>query len=1400
MIPLNLKRSSIFFFLMVLCMSFVNADSIVLPKYPILAGDISSAPNLLVLYDNSISMDRADGNDGNNPNTNSNKARNALRDLVIRYKDKFNWGLEAFQMRNNNAAIAAYYKASGDSSTIKFVSTCGYWSWDGRDYYGWYYDAGLSRWLRCVVNPDSNSPSDDVTVYVNSSMNSGYVASAGHQFFANDFLLSANKRFKMIFQADGNLVIYDLGDSNRAIWASNTMNSGAFTAVMQADGNFVLYDINRRAVWSTGTWTSNAKTLIMQDNGNLVLYRSDRVAVWATGTNINYVARPALPYVTINGGWGGVLIGRSGRASIDHAWGMPPVPVYTYCASENGYCSFSGTKKIAYGADGTFAFQTATGGISCDNNVFGDPAWGVSKSCYIVTQDLGSENVFMYHNPNVTTWNLANNSSITFDALNDFKDSFYGWNPVTYCSYSGSDNGGGGGGGTCGGYTTAERSFIRRKAWWFERGYTGAGQILLQIPSFYSDASFNSMLDLLRPEKEDANSTEIKNGSNETPLVGSFKTAKDYFSGVLSGFPSPIQDKCQQNYIILATDGKPTVDINGNYYSSSDLADPVNGKAYTDLYTMIDSLRGISFNSVNYDIKTYVLGMGDVLNDSSGVNGLNKMAVHGGTDNAYLSRNQQEIANSFQSIVDSINSNIPLRRSNGHVAVSNQADLSKTSIYIASFANPIGNFWQGNVMKNTPYVSASGGTVNYDNESLGDGFNIGAAALLQSASGRQIIAGLRSTSSASVKGYAFSWNNLSSNEKVMFYYSINSESSSDGMNRINYLRGDRSLENTSYNYCASENGWCGFSGTQTIAYGANGQFFFRSAADGISCDNTVFGDPAVGVGKRCYVVSRSSNGFRGRGVTVLGDIVDSSPLYIGEATSGFSDSDFSPNTPSYKEFSQKAIARKPMVYVGANDGMLHGFDAGTLKEVFAFIPNAVLSKLAALTDKNYTHDFYVNESPIAAEVLHPARGWTTQLIGFMGAGGKGVFALDVTSPDGVINPSVNLSTAESNATNIVMWEINGQDDPDIGYIFNKGQIDHSRSGKTRQIGVMYNGRPAIMVGNGYNSTNDSTGLFVIYLDGNSPLYEKKMVAGVAAGLSAPTPVDIDYDGKIDYVYAGDLKGNVWKFDVRSGVASSTVTKIFQALDANNKVLPITTAPEIISGCYKDKLLIIVGTGKFIEFLDNKPSYADGHEDYLFGLLDDGSGVINKENLVEQTYLSVADAASAFSSIVQKNILSSDNAVVYDGTTNKGWMIKLRNIDKPARIVVPPYASRGILYFNTISPNAVTCAANQSWGTSQALQVCSGARPKNSVFDINYDGSANSQDQVNYNGGNISVSGVSLADLGRVVDTSVWISPKALTCKTPPCPEVTTSLSDFIGVAQNFLPSSRMTWREIINPN
>ncbi len=320
-----------------------------------------------------------------------------------------------------------------------------------------------------------------------------------------------------------------------------------------------------------------------------------------------------------------------------------------------------------------------------------------------------------------------------------------------------------------------------------------------------------------------------------------------------------------------------------------------------------------------------------------------------------------------------------------------------------------------------------------------------------------------------------------------------------------------------------------------------------------------------------YLRGGEVSGYRYRSQK-LGDIVSSAPVFVDD-----------------------------VVYSGGNDGMLHAFDAKTGEELFAYIPNLIFENLKHLTDPAYTHRFYVDLTPTVkkGDILGGTlENPKTLLVGGLRKGGKGYFALDITKAKAQI-------TSESVLANRVLWEFPQTADPDMGYSFSKPIIVKTMRGGDEPWAVIF--------GNGYNCESGVSALYITDPQDGSLI--KKIVAGAGPdnGMSHPIAVDVSNDGKVDFVYAGDLKGNLWKFDLTStnpgdwDVAffkSGEHQPLFQAKGPGGSPQPITTKPDVMYHPRKHGYMVCFGTGKYLGEWDQ----ADNSIQTIYGIWDYGDRV------------------------------------------------------------------------------------------------------------------------------------------------------------------------------------------------
>ncbi len=589
-----------------------------------------------------------------------------------------------------------------------------------------------------------------------------------------------------------------------------------------------------------------------------------------------------------------------------------------------------------------------------------------------------------------------------------------------------------------------------------------------------------------------------------------------------------------------------------------------------------------------------------------------------------------------------------------------------SKVYIPRFES---GKWSGDlVVKELRYDSA---TRQYEIVTPSSGWTSAAITLKNQNwdSGRQIITWNGSS------GIAFRWGSLTpTQQSALRTHPVTGtlESVTVGQQRLNYLRGDHSLETP------------------------GGPFRQRD------------------------------NGF------VLGDIVHASPVYVGAPSSAHPD--YLESVP-YSTFRGQYYDREPILYVGANDGMLHGFSAETGEERIAYVPSRIFSKLAALTEPGYPHHAYV-DGPVETFDVFYANAWHTIVVGSLRAGGQGIYALDVTDPS---------SFGESNASHLVLWEFTDANDKDLGYTYGRPII-----AKTN-----YQGKWAVILGNGYNNTEadgnasaDGRGyLYILFIeDGlngwSSGDFVKLMVpvgsTTTPNGLATPAVVDVNYDGIADYVYAGDLHGNLWKFDISSNNTNqwklASNSPLFTAVDGGGNPQPITSAPEVSRHpVYSDGIMVFFGTGKFIEGhgVDTKNT----QQQTLYGIWDkQGSGgggfvPVSKNQLLTQTITEMTHDNGKLVRVMSNPQTIATNQWGTGTGQYMGWQVDLPAI-KERSVYDVQFVDDERLLFTTIVPDTNPCGRSKSWLIQ--INYANGGPPSFPAFDVDNDGIFTQGDNVNGN--------------------------------------------------------------------
>lgn len=413
---------------------------------------------------------------------------------------------------------------------------------------------------------------------------------------------------------------------------------------------------------------------------------------------------------------------------------------------------------------------------------------------------------------------------------------------------------------------------------------------------------------------------------------------------------------------------------------------------------------------------------------------------------------------------------------------------------------------------------------------------------------------------------------------------------------------------------------------------------------------------------------------------VLGDIINSAPVFAGNEGQRFERLPAALGGDAYLTYvSNTKRERKPVVYVNANDGMLHAFDAESGEELFTYIPSMVYDKLRRLTMPNHGSPSnlkeYVVDGPLFVADAYLNGQWRNLLVGTLGAGGRGVFVLDVTNPD-AITPN-----------NLVLFELTEDDySEELGYVLGEPVI------------APVGDRWKLIFGNGYNSDNERAHLFVIDLEeaaaGNVKGSRSTVIATNeqgANGLAAPSLV-VNNAGMVTAGYAGDLHGNIWKFDLVEGQLDY---RLYTARDDAGRAQPITSAP--VLGLNRQKpdgtIMVYFGTGKYLENADllvgaGEPIqsfYALADEGATIGALDpvrDTSlhrkRIVSEEGGVRTVDGEREEGEGAFAG----QIVSAMDWVRYDG-----WFLDFSLGEK---VISKPLLITDRLIFPTLIPSEKSC--------------------------------------------------------------------------------------------------------------
>lgn len=445
--------------------------------------------------------------------------------------------------------------------------------------------------------------------------------------------------------------------------------------------------------------------------------------------------------------------------------------------------------------------------------------------------------------------------------------------------------------------------------------------------------------------------------------------------------------------------------------------------------------------------------------------------------------------------------------------------------------------------------------------------------------------------------------------------------------------------------------------------------------------------------------------FRRR-VSLMGDIANSSPLYLAAPVNRNYQRYNWEGANSYRTFITNNATRAPVVYVGANDGMLHAFNGTNGAEIMAYVPRQILTEeadLASYADPEYQHKYYVDGSSVVFDAYIDS-AWRSILLGSLGRGGDSLFAIDVTNPTAL---------ASEIAAEKVLWD---KRFPELGITTNKPVIARLSSGKWVAV-----------AGYGYNNSTNKAGLLVIDLENGNVLRRLETSSGSPNGLGQVEGWDATGDGNMDWFFAGDIMGNIWKFDLSSANPAEWNVAygdkpLFTAVDATGDIQAITGGISLSAQPETGHLWIFFGTGKMLSSED--PLLSDPNSWYG---IRDGIVINGRADLKQRDIISQEDNSRAI-----------EAGAPYDMLGMRGWYIDLG--DARERIVNRPQLVGNSLVINTITPGDNDCNPQGS-GWVMSVSPYTGSRLGYLFYDRNNDGVIDSDDALTVDDEQVPVTGI-----------------------------------------------------------
>ncbi|MGI4848833.1 MAG: pilus assembly protein [Janthinobacterium lividum] len=543
------------------------------------------------------------------------------------------------------------------------------------------------------------------------------------------------------------------------------------------------------------------------------------------------------------------------------------------------------------------------------------------------------------------------------------------------------------------------------------------------------------------------------------------------------------------------------------------------------------------------------------------------------------------------------------------------------------------------------------------------------------------------------------------------------------------------------------------------------------------------GDPADGAARLAYLrgersleITSSGSGSYRRRDSVLGDIINSSPTWVGYPTLPYNTAGrdllraetIAEFGASYSSFTSASQQRANVVYLGANDGMLHGFRAGGYdasatystattpndgKEILAYLPGAVASTIHSLqpaldySSSLYAHNSFVDATPATGDLYYKG-AWHTWLVSGLGPGGNAggtinnntstgtgaLFALDITDP---------AQFAEANAASLVINEWTSNNLACVNAALCRNSFGNQFG--TPIIRLLHDGNWAVIFGNGRNSATGTAGIFIMtvnrktgaqtlrFLDtGVKSLSSKNAIDQVASG-------DLDNDHVTDYIYAGDTLGNIWRFDLTSSDPAKWAAGS-APLFTTDGAQPVTTrllVNAVLTGSGAPRVILSFGTGRQTPQTLTSAATYDAGTHSLYGIWDWDMSDWNAKSSTQYAVLAAPQAYNA-SNLQQQTATTysggsgtisgyrtvSSNPVCWKGSSscpanNNKYGYQLVLPGALEQILYNPVAAYGNMLINTTIPTvtqALSCSAQPASGYTMAISLATGGAQTVSLFN------------------------------------------------------------------------------------